>query len=808
MALSWVAAAAALLGALAVLALYPALLALFAAAGREARPRLGASLPRVSVIVAARNAEALIEGKLRNTLGLDYPPERLEVVVCSDGSTDRTAQCARSLGDPRVRVIELAPHQGKIPALNRAAEEAAGEVLLFTDADARLEPDALRLLTRWFTDPEVGGVCGQRVIAGPARSLAQGQRGYVGFDSAIKALESRLGSITSNDGKLYAVRRELFAPLPGDVTDDLFAALQVVAAGRRFVFEPAARATIPVPARSPGHEVARRRRIVCQSLRGIWLLRRLLDPRCFGPFAVGLLVNKVLRRLLPVFLLVFFLASLNLAPHSRLMALALAGQAGLALLALLHPALERTPFAPRAARKASSLAAYFLLGNLGTLLGVSDFLSGRRAGRWDPVKDDGAPPAGPLRIAYLMSRFPKLTETFVLLEIIELLRRGAQVAVWPLIRMEEPAAHPEAEQVRPLVRHLPFLSPAVLRANLGMLLAGPGRYLGTLTRVLAGTAKSRDHFLKTLALLPKAAAWAHQARREGIEHLHAHFATHPAMAALIVHRLTGASFSFTAHAHDIQMDQTMLAAKMEAAAFVATISDYNRRLLAALAPHLAHKIRVVRCGVDPAYFTPAAEPPAERPFRMLCVASFKDMKGHGVLVEACRLLKAEGLDLALDLVGDGPLRAEVEGDIRAADLTREVRILGPRPRPEVAALLRRSHAAALTSVVGRRGDHDGIPVSLMEAMACGLPVVSTRLSGIPELVEDGVSGLLVPPGDAPALARALGTLASDPELRRRMGEAGRRKVQAEYDLAANAAQLAGLIEACVAARRAAPEARA
>ncbi|MEW5773295.1 MAG: glycosyltransferase [Thermodesulfobacteriota bacterium] len=646
-------------------------------------------------------------------------------------------------------------------------------------------------------------MCGQRVIAGPDRPLASAQRGYVGFDSAIKALESRLGSITSNDGKIYAVRRALFASLPGDVTDDLFAALQVVAAGRRFVFEPAARAAIPAPARNPGHEVARRRRIVCQSLRGIWLLRRLLDPRRFGPFALGLAVNKVLRRLLPLFLLVFFLASLNLAPHSSLMALALAGQAGLVLLALLHPVLERLPAAPRAARKAASLAAYFLLGNLGALLGTADFLTGRRAGRWDPRKDDAAPPDGPPRIACLMSRFPKLTETFVLLEIVQLLDRGARMTVWPLIRMEEPAAHPEVERVRPLVRHLPFLSWAVLRAGLGVFLARPGRFLGTVARVLAGTARSRDHFLKTLALLPKAAAWAAQARAEGIEHLHAHFATHPAMAAYIVHRLAGAPFSFTAHAHDIQMDRTMLAAKMEAAAFVVAISDYNRRFLAALAPHLADKIRVVRCGVDPAYFTPAPEPPAERPFRMLCVASFKDMKGHGVLVEACRLLKARGVDLALDLAGDGPLREEVAARIAAAGLSREVRILGPLPRPEVAELLRRSHAAVLASVVGRRGDHDGIPVFLMEAMACGLPVASTRLSGIPELVEHGVSGLLVPPGDAPALAAALESLAADPELRRRMGREGRRKVEAEYDQAANAAKLAGLVEEVVAARRAA-----
>jgi glycosyltransferase involved in cell wall biosynthesis len=174
---------------------------------------------------------------------------------------------------------------------------------------------------------------------------------------------------------------------------------------------------------------------------------------------------------------------------------------------------------------------------------------------------------------------------------------------------------------------------------------------------------------------------------------------------------------------------------------------------------------------------------------MVCVASFEEVKGHRYLVEACRLLRDQRLDFVCHLIGEGPLRKETERQTAKAGLDTRVVFHGGQPRPVVARMLAESDVAVLASHQTSRGKREGIPVALMEAMASGVPVVATRISGIPELVEDGRTGYLVAPGDSAALARAVQTLAADAGLRDRMGQAGREKVIAEFDLRANAARL-------------------
>src|SRR6185503_6107908 len=213
------------------------------------------------------------------------------------------------------------------------------------------------------------------------------QERYIAADSALKRAESRLGSVTSNDGKLYAVRRSLFRPIAPGATDDLYSCLSIVEQGRRFVFEPRARAFIRTPSRNPSHELSRRRRIVARSLRGIFLKRALLNPLRHGSFALQLFVNKVCRRLLPLFLVLLFGTSLALTllePHAPWALAALLLQLGFYALALAHLVLarKRVPLIGALA----SVAYYFCVGNLGTLLGLADFLRGREAVKWDPVK--------------------------------------------------------------------------------------------------------------------------------------------------------------------------------------------------------------------------------------------------------------------------------------------------------------------------------------------------------------------------------------------------------------------------------------
>lgn len=399
------------------------------------------------------------------------------------------------------------------------------------------------------------------------------------------------------------------------------------------------------------------------------------------------------------------------------------------------------------------------------------------------------------RIAYIMSRFPKITETFILYEILALEGRGVPVDVHPLLREREAVIHPEAARLMERIRFHPFLSWEIVAANMSWLVTRPSAYLGVLVEVLGGTWGSLNFFVGAVGIFPKSALLAREMQRAGVHHVHAHFATHPAVAALVIHRLTGIPFSFTVHGHDLHVEKRMLAEKVAAAKFVVSVSNYNRdTIIATCGDGVRSKIRVVHCGIDGTVFQPVARAPrAGEPLRILCVGRFDEVKGHPVLVEACRKLAERGVPFVCDVVGEGPLRRSVEERIREAGLGEHVRVLGARPRLEVVRLLGEADIFALPSVMAENGEREGIPVALMEAMATGLPVVASRLSGIPELVEHGISGLLTPPGDATEFADALQSLAGDSALRERLGRAGRAKVLAEFDLGRNVDALATLL---------------
>jgi glycosyltransferase involved in cell wall biosynthesis len=204
---------------------------------------------------------------------------------------------------------------------------------------------------------------------------------------------------------------------------------------------------------------------------------------------------------------------------------------------------------------------------------------------------------------------------------------------------------------------------------------------------------------------------------------------------------------------------------------------------------------VVHCGVDTGLFQPRSKAlrSAGDPLTIVCVGSLEEKKGQRYLVEACEILRARGVNFMCHLIGDGATREALAQQIAAAGLDDMVRLEGGQPRSEVARFLQSADVVALPSIVTKSGKMEGIPVALMEPLACEVPVVSTRISGIPELVEDGVTGLLVPPADAAALADALQRLAEQPELGLRMGRAGREKVLAEFDLATEGQELARLM---------------
>jgi colanic acid/amylovoran biosynthesis glycosyltransferase len=405
-----------------------------------------------------------------------------------------------------------------------------------------------------------------------------------------------------------------------------------------------------------------------------------------------------------------------------------------------------------------------------------------------------ASPAAPARVAYVTSRFPKLTETFVLGELLALERRAVPVDLYPLLRERAPVVHPEAARLVARSRYEPFLSPAIVLSQLVWLRRRPGAYLRAWRDVLVGTWGSPNFFVGAIGCFPKVAHSARRMQAEGVTHVHCHFANHPAVAGLIVHRLTGIPFSFTAHGSDLHKDRRMLGRKVAEAAFVATVSHDNRRLIVAeCGEHVAGKVHVLRAGVDTALFAPSTfEPAGQRrdALRIVCVGTLHEVKGQTYLIEACRLLAGQGIDVRCRLIGGGPDERALRAQVEHAGLTESIVLAGPRTRQQIVEELRRADALVAPSVPTRAGRREGIPVVLMEAMSTGLPVVASAISGIPELVEDEVSGVLVPPRDAAAIARALRRLTADPALRERLGRAARSRVLAEFDLEDSAAELA------------------
>ena len=400
-----------------------------------------------------------------------------------------------------------------------------------------------------------------------------------------------------------------------------------------------------------------------------------------------------------------------------------------------------------------------------------------------------------LNVAYIMSRFPKLSETFVLYEMLALQQHGAGVEVFPLINERAKVVHQEAKQFVDRAHYMPILSLPILKAQVHFLRKSPAAYLSIWAEVLRGTFGSANYMLGGLGNIPKAVRFAYEMAGLGVTHVHAHFANHPTVAALVVHRLLNIPFSFTAHAHDLYVDQHMLKQKVRAAAFVVAISEYNKELIVKhCGEDIRNKVVVVHCGVDTRLFQPReASNMVKKQFTIVCVGSLEEKKGQTYLVEACRILKDRGLDFVCHLIGDGQTRPMLEAQIRRDKLENVVRLEGGQPRDAVLKMLNQADVVALPSIRTKSGKMEGIPVALMEPLACEVPVVSTRTSGIPELVEDGKTGLLVPPEDSVALADALQRLANDPELGRRMGEAGREKVLREFDLGKTTAKLAQLM---------------
>lgn len=420
----------------------------------------------------------------------------------------------------------------------------------------------------------------------------------------------------------------------------------------------------------------------------------------------------------------------------------------------------------------------------------------------------------PLRVAYLLQRFPVLSETFILRELAALVEQGMEVTIFSLLPPKEPVRHAQADLLLPYTRYASPWSLPVLRAQAHFLRRRPLRYLRAWANAIHQCYREPLLLARVLVLLPVAVYFAQQMEAARIQHIHSHYIWLGAILAGVAGELIDVRYSAHVHAFDLyQRDVQDVRRQLADAAQIVTISEANRRYIYRLCPELddgSARVEVVYCGVDSTRLSPRpahlADGPAT-PLRLVTVGRLIEKKGHTVLVEACRGLRDEGIEFICHIIGDGPLRPRLQAQVAAARLADQVVFCGPMAQDAVFAQLRQSDVFVLPALQARSGDRDGIPVVLMEAMACELPVVTTPISGIPELVTHGESGLLVEADAAGNLAAnlvaALRRLAAAPSLRQELGQAGRRKVMADFDLYKNTQQLAGIFR-----RVAAPPAQA
>lgn len=348
--------------------------------------RRGQIEPTVTVIITAYNEERDLAAKLDNTLALDYPGDKLEVLVASDCSSDRTDEIARSYAARGVRLHRQAERLGKTAAQNAAVELARGDVLLFSDATTLYRPDVLRAMAPNFADPTVGCVAGKLIYVDPAStSTGAGAKSYWGYETFLKTHESRACSLIGASGCLYAVRRSAYVPLYNEACSDFIIATKMVEQGLRAVYEPAAVCTEETN-RQAGKEFRMRVRVIAQTYTDLWRHRALLNPLRGGFYSVELLSHKVMRYLVPVFLALTLVSSLALARAGWLYALAAVVQSAFYLAAATGWLAGRAGVGPRLL----ALPAYFVLSNAAAVVAFYKFARGERYARWEPIREPAA----------------------------------------------------------------------------------------------------------------------------------------------------------------------------------------------------------------------------------------------------------------------------------------------------------------------------------------------------------------------------------------------------------------------------------
>ncbi|HET9418830.1 MAG TPA: glycosyltransferase family 4 protein [Chthoniobacterales bacterium] len=391
-----------------------------------------------------------------------------------------------------------------------------------------------------------------------------------------------------------------------------------------------------------------------------------------------------------------------------------------------------------------------------------------------------------MRLAYLFERFPAFSQTFCYREVAELIRQGAKIDIYSLRRPTEEPAQDWDEQIVERVHYLPEEKP---------LLEEVARMLRK--RKLPPVRETIDHWgRKTDFLRLQQAVYVGLPLQDaGIRHVHAHFAGMAARTAYWIENFFGIGFSFTAHANDIfapRAFEISLEKLVDRARFVVTETDYAANFLRERFAERGERIHRVYNGLVLVEFR-RADFSAELP-TIVSVGRLIEKKGFPYLLESCRLLKERGHVFRCQIIGEGPLESDLRGRIAEFQLQNHVELLGPKPQRDIVGYLAAAAVFALPSVIDAQGGMDNLPSVIMEAMAAGLPVISTPIGGIPEMVVDGLTGILVTPGDSTALADAVEKLIVDLPLARRLGQSGYERARELFAIEKSAAALIRLFE--------------
>lgn len=360
---------------------YPLLLVLVRAVGGARRVAVAEHRPSLTLIVSAYNEAGIIGEKIANSLSLDYPADRLEILVVSDASSDDTDAIVAAATDPRVRLLRMAERGGKTLGLNAAAREARGEILVFSDANAIYLRDALVNLTRNFADACVGAVIGESTYSAAAGGADEEESLYWKYEIAIKRLESAIGSVVGGDGAIYAIRKDLYRAMRADALSDFVNPLQIVRGGHRCVYEPAAR-SVETAAGDFDREFRRKVRIVNRAWRAMMSMKDLLNPLRHGLFAFEIISHKLLRWLVPLFMAVVLGANFALLRSGWFYMATLAAQSAVYLLVALAYLLRQKVQLPRIV----AVPFYFVMVNIASARGIVEAYLGKTYTTWTTAR--------------------------------------------------------------------------------------------------------------------------------------------------------------------------------------------------------------------------------------------------------------------------------------------------------------------------------------------------------------------------------------------------------------------------------------